>query len=607
MTKLPVPSPRAWLLLAAAVLLGCFAWGLAWLSPEDRGERVGLDELASLVAEEQVTSAVLLDQDARVEARVADGAEVWSAYPTSDAATARLLEDLVASGARVEVDPQPGRSAGRVVVTTLLPLLVLAAVFGAVVVGGGGGATGEVRRFGTLDRGRRGGRVAPPATGFADVAGVDEAVGELREIVEYLREPERYSTVGAEPPKGVLLFGPPGTGKTLIARATAGEAGVPFFSVAGAEFVESLVGVGAARVRDLFTRVREAAPAIVFIDEIDALGRRRGAGGNEEREQTLNQLLVELDGFTAATGVVVMGATNRPDILDPALVRPGRLDRHVVVEAPDLNGRLAILRVHTARRPLDPGIDLLTLARRTPGLTGADLAGVVNEAALLSVRAGRATIDAASLEEAVERVVSGPRGRGHEATAVERQRLAVHEAGRAVVAHAAGDHVHRVTLAASGPRVTSADAETTCWTLDGVRRRAGVELAGRVAEELVLGSGSSVGENGLTEATRLAREAVTRLGLDPDVGVVRLAGRVADEALDPEATDPVLSERHRRLVEDGVRRLLDEARAEARTVLERHASVLDSLVDELLESESVDEAGLLLLLDGDARPAAPVG
>ncbi|MDQ3878695.1 MAG: AAA family ATPase, partial [Actinomycetota bacterium] len=324
--------------------------------------------------------------------------------------------------------------------------MILANLFALLFTAGKGGSSGigDVLMFGSIGKGsdKRRKKGLAAAVGFGDVAGADEAVAELKEVVDYLKDPERYEEIGATPPKGVLLFGPPGCGKTLLAKAVAGEAGVPFFSVAGAEFVESLVGVGAARVRDLFARVRAVSPAIVFIDELDAAGRKRaqggGSGGTDEREQTLNQILVEMDGFDVSAGMVVIGATNRPDILDPALLRPGRFDRHITVDQPDHVGRKLILELHARNRPMAPSVDFDYLARRTPGFSGADLANVINEAALLTVRDARGLVEMPELEEAIQRVLAGPKKKGRVLSPEEQIRAAYHETGHAVAAAAVG-------------------------------------------------------------------------------------------------------------------------------------------------------------------------
>ncbi|MDP3968860.1 MAG: ATP-dependent zinc metalloprotease FtsH [Nocardioides sp.] len=607
-TLAPLVSPRLWLLLATGLLLLAFAGCLAYLAADSPGEEVTLGQLAELTEGDAIESASLLDQDARVVGRTEDGDPFWVAYPASDAATAALLQQLTSSSAEVTVDGQASKAAVRIIATGLLPLMILAALFGLFLAGGTGGSTDQIKRFGTLAR-RDGGRAVPPDVGFDDVAGADEAVAELREVVEYLNDPDRYAALGASPPKGVLLFGPPGTGKTLIAKATAGEAGVPFFSVAGAEFVESLVGVGAARIRDLFASVRAVAPAIVFIDELDAAGRRRAGadgGSSEEREQTLNQLLVELDGFAASAGIVVMGATNRPDILDPALLRPGRFDRHITVDQPDRAGRSKILAVHTKDKPLADDVDLENIACRTPGFTGADLANVVNEAALLAIREGRTVIETRELVEAVDRVLGGPQRRGRILTAPVRRRIAVHEAGHAIVATALGEEVHRVSIVTRGSGLgatsLSADRDAVLLTADELFGQIVIALSGRCAEELLLTTSSTGGEADLERATRCARDMVARYGMGDDIGRMRLAGPSTDVHLRGEAALlPMSDDLHRRL-EVGTAQLLDRAFREATDVLEYCREPLLAMIEALLSDEVLEGEALEHRLSGLPLP-----
>ena len=581
-------------------LFAVFAVSLAALAPDAIGTELTLTDLRAHLSDGDLTATTFLDEDAVVVGELADDSRFWVAYPRSDAVTAVLIDDLSGAGVPVDVDPQVGKGRIRLAVTVLLPLMILANLFALFLAGSKGGADGigEVVDFGRLADSRN--PAGTTRVGFADVAGVDAAEVELREVVEYLRAPERYAQLGATPPKGVLLFGPPGTGKTLMARAVAGEAGVPFYSVAGAQFVESLVGVGAARVRDLFARVRTTAPAIVFVDELDALGRRRGgmagAGGSDEREQTLNQLLVELDGFATGSGLVVIGATNRPDILDPALLRPGRFDRHIHVQPPDLAAREEILRLHARSRPISPDVDWGDLARRTPGFTGADLANVINEAALLTVRATRTEVGPDELGEAVLRVMGGTSSRGHLMTDAERHRVAVHEAGHAVVAAALGfgDRLHRVSVVARGPGLGLTDVthDAAVVARSELERQLATTLAGLGAEQVLLGETSTAAEDDIERATGLAMAIVARHGMADEVGVRRLLRPTVDVHLGIEEQLADLSPDLHAQVDRAVDGLLARAREQAEATVTAHRDAVDRLVDALLEHETIDGLAL---------------
>ncbi len=438
-----------------------------------------------------------------------------------------------------------------------------------------------------------------PKTTFSDVAGCEEAIEELQEIREFLAEPAKFQAVGAKIPKGVLLYGPPGTGKTLLARAVAGEAGVPFFSISGSDFVEMFVGVGASRVRDLFEQAKEAAPAIVFIDEIDAVGRHRGAGmggGHDEREQTLNQLLVEMDGFDVHGGVVLIAATNRPDVLDPALLRPGRFDRQIPVEAPDMKGRLQILRVHGQNKPLAPDADLESVAKRTPGFTGADLANVLNEAALLTARLNLRFIGRPQLDEAIDRVIAGPQKRSRVMNERELLITAYHEGGHALVAAAmpGTDPVQKVTILprgrALGYTMVMPDDDKYSQTRGELLDQLAYMLGGRAAEELVFHDPTTGASNDIEKATKLARAMVTQYGMTESLGAVRYGTGEAEPFLGRDyGHTRDFSEAVAAQVDAEVTKLIASAHQEAFDVLETNRDVLDELVRQLFEKETLDK------------------
>jgi cell division protease FtsH len=444
---------------------------------------------------------------------------------------------------------------------------------------------------------------------FADVAGCDEAKYELQEVVDFLRAPDRYRALGATIPKGVLLSGPPGTGKTLLARAVAGEAGVPFYQLSGSEFVEMIVGVGAARVRDLFQQAKAQAPCIIFIDELDAIGRQRGVHVgvvNDEREQTLNQLLVEMDGFEANTGVIILAATNRPEVLDRALLRPGRFDRLVVIDAPDLDGREAILRIHTRNKPLAPDVNLRRVAQATPGFSGADLANAMNEAALLAARRHEARITQRDLEDAVEKVVAGPERKSRRMVEEEKRRVAYHEVGHALVAAYSkyADPVHKISIvprgrAALGYTLQIPTDDQFLMTRSALLDRLKGMLGGRAAEEVVFGEVSTGAENDLERATALARQMVCSYGMSESVGLVHCGQRPEPAYLTPAdgvALQRDCSERTARDIDEEVKGLLDGAYAGAKQILSEHRDQLELVARELLQRETLDAAAFNALL-----------
>jgi cell division protease FtsH len=501
------------------------------------------------------------------------------------------------TGARPSLLPQ--------ILLTLLPIALLLLLWIGLFRRMGAGASQAVLSFGKS----KARLVADRDVGvtFADVAGCDEAKQELAEIVEFLRRPERFTQLGAKIPKGVLLTGPPGTGKTLLARAVAGEARVPFFSLSGSDFVEMFVGVGAARVRDLFEQAKQQAPCIVFVDELDAIGRARGvhlSNINDEREHTLNQLLVEMDGFAPNSGVVLLAATNRPDVLDPALLRPGRFDRQVVLDAPDLTGREAILRVHARNKRLAPDVDLAAVARGTPGFSGADLANALNEAALLAARRGLERIGQRELEEAVEKVVAGPERKSRRLDDAEKRRVAVHEAGHALVAiHSPqADPVHKISIvprgkAALGYTLQLPTGDRYLLTGAALRDKLRSLLGGRAAEDVVFGDVSTGAENDLEAATALARRIVCQFGMGKAVGLMHVA---REPGWAPLAAAGGLqrdcSEETAHAIDDEVRALLDDAYSDARRLLVQRRAQLDAVAAALLERETLDAAALRALL-----------
>jgi cell division protease FtsH len=550
----------------------------------------------------------LFDRDHEIEATLAGGREVRTRFPEqyTDELTRRIR---TADVERFRVDGQE-ENAWMALLLNLLPfLIVLGVVFWFVGQAQGGGR-------GVLGFGRS--RAKPvakdqPAVTFADVAGLDEAVEELAEIKEFLAAPARFDALGARIPKGVLLYGPPGTGKTLLAKAVAGEAGVPFFSISGSDFVEMFVGVGASRVRDLFAKAKAAAPAIVFVDEIDAVGRHRGAGvggGHDEREQTLNQLLVEMDGFDPKTGVILLASTNRPDILDPALLRPGRFDRQIVVDRPDLEGRKAILAVHARGKPLAAGVDLDVIARRTPGFTGADLANLVNEAALLAGRRGLDQVGVHQLEEAIDRVMAGPERRSRVISEPERRVIAYHEGGHALVSHALPhtDPVHKVSII---PRGRALGYTLTLPTEDRflVRRSELVDelamlLGGRSAEELIFADPTTGAQNDIDRATTIARQMVTEFGMSERLGPMRLGQPQGEVFLGRDfSSTPDYSPELAAAIDGEVRALLDAAHGAARSILAENRATLDRLAVALVEHETLEAEQVQAILE-DVAPWA---
>ncbi|MDQ0190138.1 ATP-dependent zinc metalloprotease FtsH [Alicyclobacillus cycloheptanicus] len=450
---------------------------------------------------------------------------------------------------------------------------------------------------------------------FRDVAGADEEKTELEEIVEFLKDPKRFASLGARIPKGVLLVGPPGTGKTLLARAVAGEAGVPFFSISGSDFVEMFVGVGASRVRDLFETAKKNAPCIIFIDEIDAVGRHRGAGlggGHDEREQTLNQLLVEMDGFSGNEGIIIIAATNRPDILDPALLRPGRIDRQIIVNRPDVKGREEILRVHARNKPFAPDVKFDVIAKRTPGFTGADLENVLNEAALLAARKRAPQINWSEIDEAIDRVIAGPEKRSRVITDHERRLVAYHESGHAVIGYFVqnAETVHKVTIVprgmAGGYTVTLPKEDRYFMTRQEMLDRICGLLGGRVAEEIVLGEISTGASNDLERVTEIARQMVTQYGMSEKLGPMQYGSRQGQVFLGKDlSSEQNYSDRVAYEIDEEMKKIIESCHERTRQILTERRDRLEALAQRLLEKETVDEDEIRSIMSGGADGGEP--
>jgi cell division protease FtsH len=596
------------LIVASLVLAFLFFDLLGQIQPSTSGERIPLSRVSKLAEKKQIAEATLLDQDARVLLETKGGQLLYAAYPESDAQTSAMVSGLTKSGAIVQVDQQWDKPAKQIVVQFLIPILLLVCLFVLFTRLGqdaGAGAFAGFSKFTGKGRKRKAG--APGRTTFENVAGAGEAVAELREIRDYLADPGKYAKVGARAPKGVLLVGPPGTGKTLLAKATAGEADAAFFSLSGSDFVESLVGVGAARVRDLFAKARKMAPALVFIDELDAAGRKRGAGvgqGNDEREQTLNALLVEMDGFGGDAGIVVLAATNRPDVLDPALLRPGRFDRQVTVDVPDVHGRLEILALHCGNRPLAPGTSLEEIAKLTSGFSGAELANVINEAALLTVREGRVEMDQPTLEEAIDRVVAGPARKSHALTREEKWVIAIHESAHAVVTTSIGQKVsaQKLSIVARGRQLGAAahmltDRDAVIMQEPDMRRHLISIVAGYSAEKMEFGVVSTGVHDDLHAATGMARQMVTSYGMSEALGPVTIGEKAGEVFLGASLQElgsvgPATLE----LIDREVERLVGDSVERAEEVLRGNWSAVYEIANALIEQETLSGVALEALL-----------
>jgi cell division protease FtsH len=588
-------GPWLWIVIAVVGVL----LALQYLTPNGGYDEIDTSDMQSRIASGAVKDITMVDGDQQIKATLDDGSKVMSHYIDGQQQGIVAEIDKAVADEKIETanSEVPKASLLGSFLITVLPFIVIFGLFLFLMnqVQGGGGR--GVMQF-AKSRAKLITKDMPKTT-FADVAGCDEAIEELGEIKEFLQEPAKFQAVGAKIPKGVLLYGPPGTGKTLLARAVAGEAGVPFYSISGSDFVEMFVGVGASRVRDLFEQAKENAPAIVFIDEIDAVGRHRGAGmggGHDEREQTLNQLLVEMDGFDIRGGVILIAATNRPDVLDPALLRPGRFDRQIGVDAPDLQGRHKILLVHSRGKPMQPDVDLLSVARRTPGFTGADLANVLNEAALLTARLNQKLIGDANLDEAIDRVIAGPQRRTRLMSEKEKLITAYHEGGHALVAAAlpGSDPVHKVTILprgrALGYTMVLPDTDKYSTTRSEMLDKLAYMMGGRAAEEMVFHDPTTGAGNDIEKATSLARAMVTQYGMTERLGAIKLGegntepfmGRDFGHARN-------YSEDVAAVVDEETKKLLASAHQEAFDILEENRDVLDALVVELMEKETLDK------------------
>jgi cell division protease FtsH len=590
-------GPLPWILAFAAAL---------WIGVSVLGQATAPDELTWTQFSSAVEGGQLQGQDLDVSTignrsqsiegeRIVDGQEQSFRVVYNPDIVGEQISQWIENGQLDTEFDAESPNALTSILATVLPFILILGIFFLLMNNMQGGG-GRVMQFGK-SKAKMVPKDAPKVT-FADVAGADEAVEELREIKEFLSNPQKFQAMGAKIPKGALLYGPPGTGKTLLARAVAGEAGVPFFSISGSDFVEMFVGVGASRVRDLFEQAKANAPAIIFVDEIDAVGRHRGAGmggGHDEREQTLNQLLVEMDGFDVRTTVILIAATNRPDILDPALLRPGRFDRQIPVDRPDLVGREAILETHTRGKPLEDDVELGVLARQTPGFTGADLANLVNEGALLAARYGKKTIAMAELEESIERVIAGPERRTRLMSEREKRTVAYHEGGHAIVGHALpnADPVHKVTIIprgqALGFTMQLPTEDKYLISRSELIDRLAVMLGGRVAEELKIGDITTGAGDDIKKATATAKQMVTQYGMSDILGPITLGHGDSQPFMGREmGGGPDYSGQVAAQIDAEVRKLLDEAHDEALEILVENDHVLEDLAAKLLEVETVD-------------------
>jgi cell division protease FtsH len=587
------------------VVLAFFAQKL--ISPGNQDKPPSYNEFLKQVDSKQIESVTLNTKDNTIEVEPKGSKEkkYQTAYP--DNTEEQLLARLDKGSSEVNVKGKGG--GGWISILTYVLPFVIFLLFWLFIINQMQGGGSKVMSFGKSRAKRM--SVDSPKITFRDVAGVDEAVEELHEIKEFLENPKKFQALGARIPKGVLLYGPPGTGKTLLARAVAGEAGVPFFSISGSDFVEMFVGVGASRVRDLFEQAKQNSPCIIFMDEIDAVGRHRGAGlggGHDEREQTLNQLLVEMDGFEMKDNIILIAATNRPDILDPALLRPGRFDRQIVVDRPDRKGRTKILEVHTRGKPLAKAIDLDNLAAQTPGFTGADLSNLVNEAALLAARQGKREIDHVQLEEGIMRVIAGPEKKTRVMSEKERKVTAFHEMGHALVAHFLEntDPVHKISVISRGQAlgytISLPTEDKFLTTRAELNDTMAMTLGGRAAEEIVFGEVTTGASNDLEKVTATAKQMVMRFGMSEKLGPRVFGHDHGQPFLGREfSSEPDYSDDVAREIDGEIRRIVEEAHQVARQILEDHRKDLDHLSEILVGRETIEREEFIELLKGKSE------
>lgn len=606
----PFSNPNAQrITIILAIAIVCLFFVMILFRTPPASNLISLNELAQQVANNQVSQ--IKERGGELLLITYTSGESASSYKTPETDLLKILGIANIQDAKFEYIQEAGDNSQALllqIILSIVPILIIG-YFLWRMMRSVRGSQDQAMSFGR-SRARVSRDMERPQVTFADVAGADEAKEELREIVEFLKEPEKFLRLGARVPKGVLMVGPPGTGKTLMARAVAGEAGVPFFSISGSEFVEMFVGVGASRVRDLFERAKAEAPAIIFVDEIDAVGRQRGAGlggGHDEREQTLNQILVEMDGFENDTNIIIIAATNRPDILDPALLRPGRFDRKVTMDNPDVKGREDILKVHTRGKPIAPDVSIESLAKITPGFSGADLENLVNEAAILAARRNKKNIGMSEMQEAMERVVMGPERRSRVISPEEKKKVAYHEAGHAILHHLLehANPVHKITIVARGRAggyvMSLPSADVMLKSQEAFFDDIVSAMGGRAAEEIIFNQLTTGASNDLQQATSMARAMVTQYGMSEKLGPRAYGnsqgpiflGREMGESRD-------YSEEYAKAIDDEVKGILQSAYQRAKTILTEQRHKMEKLVEVLLERETLDSKEFVEIMDGAA-------